>query len=59
LKETFSAAATAAKATPKEQAALLTAETKAISNIAEQVKTFRTTNLRATVAGSGIGRISG
>src|SRR4029079_498709 len=40
LKETFTAAASAAKATPKEQAALLTAETKAIEKVAEQVQTF-------------------
>jgi hypothetical protein len=58
LKETFSAAASAAKAAPKEQAALLTAETKAIADVSEQVKTFRTTNIRANVAGLGGGTIS-
>jgi len=51
LKEAFSAAASAAKAAPKEQAALLTAETKAIEKVAEQVQTFRITNVKANVAG--------
>jgi len=51
LKETFTAAASAAKATPKEQAALLTAETKAIEKVAEQVQTFRVTNVRANLTG--------
>ncbi len=51
LKETFTAAANAAKAAPKEQASLLTAETKAIDKVAEQVQSFRITNLKANVTG--------
>jgi len=47
LKETFTAAAAAAKATPKEQAALLAAETKALGSVSEQVKTFRVAATRA------------
>ena len=55
LKETFSAAASAAKALPKEQATVLTAETKAIDAVAEEVKTFRITNLRATANAASVG----
>jgi hypothetical protein len=51
LKETFTAAASAAKAAPNEQAALLTAETKEIEKVAEQVQTFRVTNVKANLAG--------
>jgi len=45
LKETFTAAANAAKAAPKEQATALTAETKALDKVATNLKVFRTTNL--------------
>ena len=46
LKDTFSAAASAAKAAPKEQAAALTAETKALEKVAIQVTNFREETLR-------------
>ena len=61
LKETFSAAASAAKAVPKEQATVLTAETKAIDAVAKQVNTFRIANLRgnANVNGGGTARSVG
>ncbi len=53
LKDTFSAAANAAKAAPKEQAAALTAETKALDKVGAEVKAFRITNIRANAAGLG------
>jgi len=59
LKETFSAAASAAKAAPKEQAAALEAETAALDKVMTEVKTFRITNLRANAAGLGGTRLTG
>jgi hypothetical protein len=48
LKDAFSNAASAAKAVPKEQAAVLTAETKALDSVSDQVKTFRLTAIRSS-----------
>ena len=47
LKEIFSSAAAAAKAAPKELTATVTAATKALDQVAEQVRVFRITNVRA------------
>ena len=46
LKEVFSGAATAAKALPKEQAATVIAETKALDKVSAQVREFRGSWLR-------------
>ena len=51
LKDVFSDAANAAKLLPKEQAATVTAETKALDKVAEEVKIFRTSNF-TTAAGT-------
>lgn len=51
LKGVFSDAAAAARELPKEQAATVTAETKALDKVAEEVKIFRTSNL-TTSAGT-------
>ena len=48
LKDAFSAGANAAKAAPKEQAAALSVETKALDQGAAQVKTFRISALRTS-----------
>lgn len=55
LKETFSAAASAARAAPKEQASALEAETAALDKVTSEVKTFRITNLRANATSLGGG----
>lgn len=56
LKEVFSDAASAAKALPKEQAAVVTAETKALDKVEAQVKVFRVTNLKAGASAVERGR---
>lgn len=53
LKEVFSDATSAARALPKEQAASVTAETKALDKVAAEVKVFRTTNLSAVAIRAG------
>ena len=52
LKEILSDAASAAKTFPKEQAAVVTTETKALEKVAEKVKSFRLTNIRVSAAES-------
>ena len=53
LKEVFSDASSAARALPKEQAASVTAETKALEKVEAEVKVFRTTNLSAVATRAG------
>ena len=48
LKTVFTDAANAAKVLPKEQAATVTAETKALDKVEAEVKVFRTTNLTSS-----------
>lgn len=56
LKEVFSDAASAAKALPKEQAAAVTAESKALDKVEAQVKVFRVANLKTEASTVGKGR---
>ena len=51
FKEFFASVTSATKTVPKETAATVTAESKALDQVAEQVKVFRTSNLKATSAG--------
>ncbi len=51
FKEFFASVTSATKTVPKETAATTTAESKALDQVAEQVKVFRTSNLKATSAG--------
>jgi hypothetical protein len=53
LKAVFSDAARAAKVLPKEQAAVVKAETKSLDKVEAEVKTFRITNLRANASVTG------
>lgn len=55
LKEVFSDAASAAKALPKEQATVVTAESKALNKIEAEVSAFRKTNLKTNA--STVGRV--
>ena len=51
FKEFFASVTSATKAVPKESAATVTAEGEALNHVAEQVKTLRANNLKATSAG--------